>query len=212
MITTLPPNSGGYISSSFVPDEAAKANGSKIFLLSSKARSNLANSHTQYMGYYGGTQKARKRFKISPILLPISGMDDSMGTEVDVFAATVSNVASEGRVVLVPHAQFCGSTIRVVTQEYAATLPPKIAKGTPFNSSTRTCVTIKDLLPAVTDANDKFVLVLVPNTFGIPAGEIEVVKGTSDDNMAEHFRELGPHAEAWFTIMTMGHPGIPVQH
>ena len=208
MITTLPPNSGGYISSSFVPDEAAKANGSKIFLLSSKARSNLANSHTQYMGHYGGTQKAGKKFKISPILLPISGMDDSMGSEVDVFAATVSNVASEGRVVLVPHAQFCGSTIRVVTQEYASTLPPKIAKGTPFNSSTRSCVTIKDLLPAVTDANEKFVLVLVPNTFGIPAGEIEVVKGTSDDNMAEHFRELGPHAEAWFTIMTMGHPGI----
>ena len=209
MVTALPPNSGGYISSSFAPNETAKANGLKIFLLSSKARAILANNHTQYMGYYGVTQKQGKAFKISPILLPIAGIDDAAGVELDVFAATVSNVASEGRVVLVSHTQMCGSTIRLVSQEYSKLLPTMIAKGSPFNSATKSCSSIKALLPAVPDQDDtKFVLVLVPNTFGIPAGETEVVKGASDDNLAEHFRDLGPHAKAWFTIMTQGHTGI----
>ena len=117
MVTTLPPNSGGYISSSFIFNETAKTNMSKFFLMSSSARGNLADKHNQYMGYYSVTKKAGKAFRISPILLPTNGIDDSTGTEVNVFAATVSNIASAGRVVLVSHAQMCGSTIRLVMHE-----------------------------------------------------------------------------------------------
>ena len=103
----------------------------------------------------------------------------------------------------------CGSTILLVTQEYAKLLPTKIAKCNAFKSSATNCATIRDLLPTKPEStNTKFVFVLVPNTLGIPAGEGKLVKGKSDANLAEHFRDLGSHAAAWFTMMTEGHTGI----
>ena len=54
--------------------------------------------YSQYAGYYATTQKPNKDFKITPIPLPILGLDDTSGTEIDTFEATLSNVASEGRV------------------------------------------------------------------------------------------------------------------
>ena len=88
MVSALPPNSGGYITSSFPANETAKRNIAKIFLQSSKARASQMEKHSQYTGYYATTQKPNKGFKITPILLPILGLDDTNGTEVEVFAAT----------------------------------------------------------------------------------------------------------------------------
>jgi len=53
-----------------------------------------------------------------------------------------------------------------------------------------------------------YLFILCPNTLGIPAGETKMVKGSSDDNMAEHFRDLGKHAIAWLTIQTKGSDGV----
>jgi hypothetical protein len=141
------------------------------------------------------------------MLLPIGGIDDSSGSEIETFAATLSNVASEGRVVLVQRSQMCGSTIRLVSHEFAKTLPAKIPKGAPFKNTVQKLSAIKALLPADSD-NTKYVLILCPNTVGIPAGEVEAVKGKSDENMAEHFRDLGEHAHAWMMIQTEGHEGV----
>jgi len=88
--------------------------------------------HSQYAGYYTTTQKPNKGFKITPILLLILGLDDTSRTEVDIFAATLSNMASKGRAVLIPHAQICGSTIRLVSQDFVKSLPAKFPKGKAF--------------------------------------------------------------------------------
>ena len=207
MVTALPPNSGGYITSSFPTNDSAKQNIAKIFTQSSKARASLIEKHSQYPGYYATTQKPNKGFRITPILLPILGLDDTGGPEVDIFAATLSNVASEGRAVLIPHAQLCGSTIRLVSQDFAKTLPPKFPKGKAFKNTEIKVAPFKDLLPLDSDTKN-YVLILCPNTLGIPAGETETVKGSSDDNMAEHFRELGKHAISWLTVQTEGCEGI----
>jgi len=207
MVTALPPNSGGYITHSFEPNKIAKANLFKLFTMSSKARSALCDKHSQYVGYYGTTQRTGKGFKITPMLLPIGGLDDSSGVEIETFAATLSNVASDGRVVLVQHAQMCGSTIRLVSQDFAKTLPAKIPKGKAFKNSVQKIVAIKSLLPADSDVKN-YVLILCPNVMGIPAGEAETVKGEPDDNMAEHFRDISEHALAWMMIQTEGHEGV----
>ena len=201
MVTMLPPNNGGYITSSFSPNETAKANIYKIFAQSSTVRASQVGKHNQYVGYYGVTQKTDKSFRITPMLLPLLGVDDSAGSEVNVFATTLSNSATDGRAVLVPYDDMIGSTIRLVSHEFAKTLPPKIPKGKPFLNTVTKLAPIKDLLPA--DSNTtKYVLVLCPNTLGIPAGETETNKGTLDDNMAEHFRDLGKHAIAWANMVT----------
>ena len=98
MVTVLPPNSEGYITSSFPANDSAKQNIAKIFLQSSKARVPQMEKHSQYGGYYATTQQPNKGFKITPILLSILGLEDTSGTEINIFAATLSNVASEGRV------------------------------------------------------------------------------------------------------------------
>ena len=207
MVTALPPNSGGYITSLFPANETAKRNIAKIFLLSSKARASQMEKHSQYTGYYATTQNPNKGFKITPILLPILGLDDTNGTEVEVFAATLSNVASEGRVVLIPHAQMCGSTIRLVSQDFAKTLPTKFLKGKAFKNTGKKVSPFKDLLPLDSDTTS-YVLILCPNTLGIPAGESETVKGSSEENMTGHFRDFNDHALAWLTVQTEGSADI----
>jgi hypothetical protein len=47
MVTVLPPNSGGYITSSFPANDSAKQNIAKIFLQSSKARASQMEKHSQ---------------------------------------------------------------------------------------------------------------------------------------------------------------------
>ena len=47
MVTVLPPNSGGYITSSFLPNETAKRNVWKAFTLSTRARATLTNKHNR---------------------------------------------------------------------------------------------------------------------------------------------------------------------
>ena len=199
MVTALPPNSRGYITSSFPTNEWAKANIARVFTQSSKARATQMEKHNQYPGYYATTQKPNKCFRITPILLPILGLDDTSGSEVDIFAATLSDLLSKGRAVLIPHAQMCGSTIRLVSQDFAKTLPAKILKGKAFKNTENKVAPFKDLLPLDSDTKP-YVLILCPNTLGIPAGETETVKGLSDNNMAEHFWELGKHAITWLIV------------
>ena len=101
----------------------------------------------------------------------------------------------------------CGSTIRLVTHEFSKTLSAKFPKGRCFKSTSTKLAAIKALLSADADTKN-YSFILCPNTLGIPAGETETVKGSSDDNMAEHFRDLGKHAIAWLTIQTKGSDGV----
>ena len=94
MVTALQPNSGGYITASFTPNATAKENIIKSFTLSTQMRKATLGKHHQFVGAYGATQKPGKGIRITPILLPILGIDDSGGTEVEVFVATLSNVAN----------------------------------------------------------------------------------------------------------------------
>ena len=119
MVTALPPNSRGYITSSFPVNDSAKRNIAKNCLQSNKAHASQMEKHSQYIGYYTTTQRPNTGFKLTPILLPILGMDDTNGTEVKVFAATLSNIASEGHALLIPHAQMCGSTMHLVLHDFA---------------------------------------------------------------------------------------------
>jgi len=100
-----------------------------------------------------------------------------------------------------------GSTIRLVTHDFAKSLPAKFPKGKAFNNTEKKVAPLKDLLPLDSDTK-MYVLILCPNTLGIPARESETVKRSSDDNMAEHFRDLKEHAIAWLTIQTEGCKGI----
>ena len=83
----------------------------------------------------------------------------------------------------------CGSTICLVSQDFAKTLPPKFPSGKAFKKTENKVTPFKNLLPLDSDTKP-YVLILCPNTSGIPAGKTETVKGLSDDNMAKHFREL----------------------
>jgi hypothetical protein len=47
MVTVLPPNSGGYITSSFPAKDSAKQNITKLFLQSSKACAPQMEKHSQ---------------------------------------------------------------------------------------------------------------------------------------------------------------------
>ena len=201
MVTALQPNSGGYISASFPANDLAKKNIIKIFTNSSKARAALASKHSQYVGSYGITNKPGKGIRITPILLPNIGIDDSGDTEVEVLVATLSNSASEGQAVIVQLEQFTGSTIRLVTHEFAKKPPKTWPKGKPFKSNCKKVDKIKVLLPDDSDTV-QYVLVLCPNALGIPSGEPHTVKGSPDDSMAESFRELGDCGDPWFQIMT----------
>ena len=201
MVTALQPNSGGYISASFPANETAKKNIIKMFTSSSKARAALASKHSQYVGAYGITNKPGKGIRITPILLPNIGIDDSGVTEVEVIVATLSNSASKGQAVIVQLEQFTGSTIRLVTLDFAKKMPKKWPKGKPFKSSVKKIDTIKALLPDNSNTV-QHVLVLCPNALGIPLGEPHTVKGSPDDSMAESFRELGECGNCWFQLMT----------
>ena len=132
MVTALQPNSGGYISASFPTSETAKEKLINQFTISSKARAALATKHSQYCGYYGITQKPGKGIRITPILLPNLGIDDSSGSEVEVYVATLSNLASEGQAVIVDLLQLTDSTIRLVTHDFAKKLPKKWPKRQTF--------------------------------------------------------------------------------
>lgn len=144
------------------------------------------------MGYYGTTNKPGKGIRITHILLPNIGIDDSEialtgETEVEVIVATLSNSVSEGQAVIVDLEQFTGSTIRLVTLDFSKKLPTKWPKGKPFKSSIKKVENIKGNLPAEA-ATVQHVLVLCLNVLGIPAGEPYTVKGFPDDSMAESFR------------------------
>ena len=202
MVTALPPNSGGYITTSFTQNDIGKTNAVKLFTMSSKARKALATKHTQYVGYYGTTSKPNKGTRITPILLPILGIDeDASGAEQDAIVATLSNVASEPQIVIVNPEHMMGSTFRMVTMEFAKALPKKIPRGKPFLNNCRKCATIAALMPTDSDTV-KYVLVLVPNVIGIPAGTTATVKGKADESMAEYFADLGDCGKPWLMLQT----------
>ena len=201
MVTALPPNSGGYITASFTPNATAKGNIIKSFTLSTQMRKVTLGKHFQYVGAYGATKKPGKGIRVTPILLPTLGIDDSGGPEKEVFVATLSNVANEGQAVIVPLDQMTGSTIRLVTSDFAKTMPKKILRGQPFKSTVRKVAAIKDLLPEDA-ATIQYCLIICSNALLIPSGEPYTVKGTADDAMADYFRDLGDPAFTWLQVQT----------
>jgi len=100
-----------------------------------------------------------------------------------------------------------GITICLVTHEFSKTLSAKFPKGRCFKSTGTKLAAIKTLLPADADTKN-YSFILCPNTLGIPAGETEMVKGSSDNNMAEHCCDLGKHTIIWLTIQTEGTEGV----
>ena len=55
MVTALQPNSGGYITASFMPNATAKGNIIKSFTLSTQMRKATLGKHSQYVGAYRAT-------------------------------------------------------------------------------------------------------------------------------------------------------------
>ena len=127
MATILPPNSGGYITSSYPTRENAQIFLSKYLTLSSKARKLLANRINQCPGYYMVRQTS-KGLVLTYILLPCPTTFEVGGKDIDAFVSTMSNTVDLAKVIIVPVVTLTGSCIRLVTQ-YAKHLPKGIPKG-----------------------------------------------------------------------------------
>ena len=128
MATILPPNSGGYITSSYPTQDNAQIFLSKFLTLSAKARKLLANRLNQCPGYYM-VRPTSKGLVLTYILLPCPTTFEVGGKDIDAFVSTMSNTVDLAKVIIVPVVTLTGSCIRMVTQEYAEHLPKGIPKG-----------------------------------------------------------------------------------
>ena len=205
MVTAAPATGGGMITTSFTTSELAAKSIPKHYGASSKIRNATAIKHSLFPGYYS-ISMGKKGERMRPILLLTSGVtiqaDDS---ELDIFVATTSNVASIGQLVIVPATEVTGSTIRLVTSEFAKELPSEFPKGAIFKSTNKKAKALKDLLPKV---GESYVLIICPNTSPILGEAAHTVKGKMDDTMGDTFRSQGIHGLSWFKIMSALDDGV----
>jgi hypothetical protein len=204
MMTALPPNSGGFITTSFTANDGAKSAFSKHFLLSSRARGGLTTKHLQNCGQYVTIKKGTE-VRTMPFLLPVSGIDDSSGTEVDVYVGSISNLAGQAKIVLATTEQINGSTVRLVTKEYAKTLPKGFPKGEPFKANT---VKTKSITKWLTDKDESYRLLVVPNSVPIAPGLPHTVKGGVDESMIASFAEYSPYGPSWLELQACKATGV----
>ena len=97
-----------------------------------------------------------------------------------------------------------GSTLRIVTADFAKQLPKKIPTGKVLKANTKKAINIRDFLPVNADTV-YYVLFCCPNTVSISGGEDYTVKGVPDDSMHESFRALGDYDIAWLQIIASTH-------
>jgi len=199
MITTAPPNGGGLISASFTPNPNGETIASSHFSLSTARRGKAATRHSQSVGFYATNQSkktgANNKIQVRAVLLPTAFLNPQ---DEEGYVATISNLASAAQLVTLSAREVNGSTIRMVTDVFAKTLPKDIPRGTSFKQTTRKAASIKDLIP---EAGTNYVLILCPNTFPINSGTSHTVKGTPDEGMGDAFRDLGELGLPWLQIM-----------
>lgn len=201
MVTTAPPNGGGFITASFPVNGRAEKYTVRHLTAASTARASTCSKHILYPGFYATYSKPTAanpdQRGIRPILLPTSFVASSSE---DSYLFTVSNLTTEAKLFTAPASEINGSTIRLVTADFAKTLPDGFAKGTSFKPSTRKIKDIpvlQDMLPT----SGSHVFVLCPNTLPIPGGTAFTVKGKVDDAVADAFRELGPVGLPWLQLI-----------
>ena len=211
MVTAVPPNGGGFITASFPNNVRSEKFTKKHLVAATSARASACSKHTQIPGYYATYNKPTSsnpdRRCIRPILIPTSCVNSSSGSSEEVYLFTVSNLATEAKLFTAPASEINGSTIRLVTSDFAKTLPTSFAMGTSFKPSTKKMkeiTALKDMLPTA----GTHVLVLCPNTFPIPGGTTYTVKGKVDDAMADTFRDLGPLGLPWLQLAGDVDPGV----
>ena len=136
---------------------------------------------------------------ITYALVPCSAFLEIEGKEINTFVATMSNVVDTAHIVVVPADTLSSSSIHLVTQEFAKTLPKSIPKGTAFTDTSAKAKTIKSFLPT---PGQKYHLVILPNALPIRPGEEAIVKGIPNDVMCDTFRSMGDVGYSWLQIMT----------
>ena len=154
MVTAVPPNGGGFITASFPSNVRSEKFTKKHLVAATSARASACSKHTQIPGYYATYNKPTSsnpdRRCIRPILIPTSCVNSSSGSSEEVYLFTVSNLATEAKLFTAPASEINGSTIRLVTSDFAKTLPTSFAMGTSFKPSTKKMkeiTALKDMLP-----------------------------------------------------------------
>ena len=209
LYTAAPANGGGLITTSF--DALDDSEADRILLKHLEGSSRLRHmqliSHAKCVGTYAFS-KSSKNLIFTLLLTP--GFDNSSGTEVDSYVTTTSNNAGVGRYVVTLQSEVTGSTLRLVTKEFAATLPPTWkGKGSTFSKSTQKAASLRQLLPALPPGHTKYVIISCPNTIPIKPGSPAAYKGQCDDTLVGTFEEQnGPIGKSWLLIQSTGHTGV----
>lgn len=202
MISVAPPNTGGTVSKAF--PVSLKEKDFTLFYVkaSSSGRKSHLTKQAKAVGFYSVKQSKSGKLRIYHAMLPVTYLEN----EVEYFAVTLSNIVAQPTFYTCSVAAVTGSTIRLVTESFAKSLPDteEFPRGKPFSASTKAVKSIKAYLPS----GIKFVLLVCPNILPIPPGAEQAVKGTVDDAMMEVFRTLGPVASRWLSIMTETDEGV----
>ena len=122
-VTTVPRGGRGKITASFPPNAQAKAAIIRHFTVSSLALKTEAANNSTNVGFYGITKHATRGMRVTPLLLVTLGIDNDRTTKTEAFVATTSDSSTLAKVVIVAPDIFTGSTICMVSWEFAKNLP-----------------------------------------------------------------------------------------
>ena len=188
---------GGYVARSFDPQDGTITKVSMFMSLDSDVRAALLKDHTLFPGAYGITSKGNTR-RVIHVMLVTDGIDNREGKVRDVFVVHCSNVASQAKIGLVARPDLTGSTIWLVKESFGKTLPANWPLGVAFDDSTATVPQdIRDMLPA---KGKKYQIALNTNAAPVLAGAQTVAKGSLDEAMDDHMKDVSPYHAAWAHI------------
>ena len=198
LFTETPSHGGNYITVSFadIGDEANKKHDTSHVAKPARRVKGL-HLHARTTGY---TVLSKATKHVTSLFLPTPGIDDRSGTDVDICAATTSNLDIHGQAVLVRTAELTGSTLRLVESSFAKQLPKDWAMaGKGFKRNNAKAAPIKDLLPNTAKA---YAFLLCPNAWRIQPGAPRALRGAADQDLAELFKEdHGKPAAHWLMVI-----------
>ena len=201
MISVPPSNTGGTISKAYPVTLKEKELTFSYFKASSSGRKSHLTKLAKAIGFYSVKKSKSGTLRVFHAMLPITYLNK----EVEHLAVTLSNIVAQPTFYTCSVADVTGSTIRLVTEAFANSLPAEaFPRGKAFSASTKAVKSIK----AHVKAGTKHVLLLCPNSLTIPPGAEQAVKGTVDDAMMEVFRTLGTLPSQWLGIMTETVEGV----
>ena len=201
MISVPPSNTGGTISQAYPVSLKEMEFTASYFKASSSGRKSHLTKPAKAIGFYSVKKSKSGILRVFHAMLPITYLDK----EVDHLAVTLSNIVAQPTFYTCSVADVTGSTIRLVTEAFANSLPAEaFPRGKAFSANTKAVKSIK----AHVKVGTKHVLLVCPNSLPIPPGANQAVKGTVDDAMMEVFRTLGTLPSQWLGIMTETVEGV----